>query len=194
MKNKIMKMFGNAGLVDEENREIIEYGLTRFFAISASWFFAILCAAIMGNVLVGFLFEACYMLLRSYVGGYHAGSKKSCFYLTYISTLIFIALIFLVHVSKIVMCGGILLFDLAIVICAPVQSRNKPLNSVEKKVYQKKSILIAAVETGIFFVCAALDFRIYAGTLFFGMLLVVTGMFAGLVSESGADKKGGTEC
>ncbi len=188
MKDKIMKMFSNAGLVDDENREIIEFGLTRFVDMTVSWLFAILCAALMGNVLVGLLFEVCYMFLRSYVGGYHAGSKKSCFYLTYISTLIFIVLIFVLDINKIAMSIGMLLFDLAIVIFAPVQSRNKPLNAVEKKVYRKKSIVIAVIETGVFAAFAAFDLSIYARTLFFGMLLVVVGMLAGLISESGANE------
>ena len=116
----MMQFFDEAGLIDESNKEIIAFGLNRLFDMIISWFFAILCAGLMGDFFVGILFEINYMLLRSFTGGYHTRNKKNCLILTYLSTFICIVLIFFVPVNILVMNIMVPLFDVIIFYYAPI--------------------------------------------------------------------------
>ncbi|MCR5702663.1 MAG: hypothetical protein K6G76_11040, partial [Lachnospiraceae bacterium] len=64
MKNKIFHLFESNGLVvDDSNKEIILYGLTKIFDALLIWIYTIACAGLMGDFLVGILFEAGYIPL-----------------------------------------------------------------------------------------------------------------------------------
>jgi accessory gene regulator B len=176
MKNKLLKWYDSAGLVNESNREIIELGIDKAFSTMAMWVFTIACAGLMGDFLVGILFETGYIPFRRYAGGYHAKTRKRCSWLTYSSTFIFLLLVFVIPMNRIIFSFVVLLFLGIIYKRVPLQSKNKPLNSVEKKVYRRKALIIAVFDTMAFFVFLYLGIDIYAKTIFFAMMLVVFGL------------------
>ena len=94
-----MELYQSAGLVNESNKEIIEYGLVKIYNTVIMWIFTIVCAWILGDFLVGVLFELSYMLLRRYAGGYHAKTEKLCLLFTYLSTLICIVGSFVINIK-----------------------------------------------------------------------------------------------
>ena len=176
----MMQFFDKAGLIDESNKEIIAFGLNRLFDMIISWFFAILCADLMGDFFVGILFEINYMLLRSFTGGYHARNKKNCLILTYLSTFICIVLIFFVPVNILAMNIMVPLFDVIIFYYAPIQSNNKPLNLIEKKIYHRNSVFLAIVGTTLYFFFIWLGLNLYSETIFISMMMIIIGMLIGL--------------
>ena len=72
MINKIWKVLKDFQLVNEHNDQIVLLGLRRLISTIADFGFAILCSVLLGNVVVGLIFEIAYMILRIYAGGYHA--------------------------------------------------------------------------------------------------------------------------
>lgn len=78
--------------------------------------------------------------------------------------------------NRIIFSFVVLLFLGIIYKRVPLQSKNKPLNSVEKKVYRRKALIIAVFDTMAFFVFLYLGIDIYAKTIFFAMMLVVFGL------------------
>ena len=188
MKNKLMVIFESAGLLTDENKEIISYGLTRFCDLVTSLLFAIVCAGLMGDFFVGIFFEVVYMSLRSFAGGYHADTKRKCLFLTYVTTFSCIILIFIVPINRPVMSIMMILFDGIIYYYAPVQSENKPLDSIERRIYRKKSIQIAMMETGLYVFLTWIDLDLYSKAIFFSMSVIVAGMVIGLLT---AYRKGG---
>lgn len=180
MKNKIMYLYESAGLVDDTNREIIAFGIGRLIDSVMSWLFAIICAWLMGDFLVGIIFEACYMILRRYAGGYHTRSKGSCLILTYLSTFICLCVVFTVPSNSILTVVIALLSDVVIIRYAPIQSDNKPLNAMERKVYRKKTICITFSLTVLICIMLLSKHIIYAETVVVSMLLVMVGMVVSL--------------
>ena len=171
-----MVLFKSAGLLNEENEEIISFGLTRLSDLITSCTFSVVCAWVMGNFWVGVLFETSYMLLRRYAGGYHAKNKRNCFVLTYVSTFLCILFIFIMPFEKVLTSILFVFFDIIIFQSVPVESKNKKLNTVERKVYRKKAISIALILTCLFYAGIIFDFIVYSKTIFISMLLVVMGI------------------
>ena len=139
MTRRILEWLYKLGYVNESNDKIIELGLERIQSTFASITFSAIVSWLMGDVIVGLLFELTYIPIRIYAGGYHASSKRRCEYLSYGSLLLCMILIFyvpmkmeIIHVL-LVFSGGIILLQ------SPIESSNKRLNSVEKKVYRRKS-------------------------------------------------------
>lgn len=180
MKNKIMIIFENVGLVDENNREIILFGLSKIFDTLLSWLFTIICAWLMGDFLVGIIFETCYMILRQYAGGYHTKSKRSCLILTYLSTFVCLCVVFTVPCDSVLIVLITLLSDIIIIRYAPIQSDNKPLNAMERKVYRKKTVCIIFYLTILICIMLLSKHIIYAETIVVSLILVMVGIVASL--------------
>ena len=104
--------------------------------------FSAIVSWLMGDVIVGLLFELIYIPIRIYAGGYHASSKRRCECLSYGSLLLCMILIFyvpmkmeIIHVL-LVFSGGIILLQ------SPIESSNKRLNSVEKRYIVVRALCI----------------------------------------------------
>lgn len=181
--SKLISHFRSQGIVNDSNDKIVELGLQRLKIMMLDIFFALLLGFLLGDLLVGMLFELSYSILRIYAGGFHAPTKGICTWLTYITTFTCILLIFLMPLSSVVMhilfAGSILI----ILLLSPVESNNKPLSNREKQVYRHKSIAIAAIEAAIYLVLHYNSAFLYAKTIFFALCLVAIGQIADIVSR-----------
>lgn len=171
-----MNLFEKAGLVDESNDEIVKTGITRLENLLLDFLFASIISGILGNFLVGILFEFCYMVLRIYAGGYHASTPRKCLCFTYGSTLVCMIFIFILPMTKYIFAVLIAVFIGTIFLTTPIQSENKPLCNTEKKVYRRNSVFIAVAETGLFALLVLWEKYLFAKTVFVSMALVVTGL------------------
>lgn len=83
MTRRILEWLYKLGYVNESNDKIIELGLQRMKSTFTSIAFSAIVSWLMGDVIVGLLFELTYIPIRIYAGGYHASSKRRCECLSY---------------------------------------------------------------------------------------------------------------
>lgn len=163
MKNRLILQLRQAGFINTYNDKIVETGLEYLLENITLWLFVSIVSAWFGNILIGIVFEINYLSLRIYAGGYHSKSKYGCTVLTYISVVICLFLCFYVRLSVKEMC--ILLYAAIniIMIIVPVESKNKRLNHIEFKVFQRKARVIITTEGIICLGCmTAANNAIYA--------------------------------
>lgn len=129
------------GYVNESNDKIIELGLQRIKSTFTSIAFSAIVSWLMGDIIVGLLFELTYIPIRIYAGGYHASSKRRCEYLSYGSLILCMILVFYVPIKLILMNILILMSGLIIFLFSPIESPHKKLNNIEKKIFRRKSII-----------------------------------------------------
>ncbi len=176
MIKRILDWLYAQGYVNESNNKIIELGLQRMKSTFTSIIFSAIVSWLMGDVIVGLLFELTYIPIRIYAGGYHASSKRRCECLSYGSLLLCMILIFyvpmkmeIIHVL-LVFSGGIILLQ------SPIESSNKRLNSVEKKVYRRKSIMYLVIAVFVYVLMVRMDKMLYAKTVMYSMGLIALGL------------------
>ena len=176
MIRRILDWLYAQGYVNESNDKIIELGLQRIKSTFASITFLAIVSWLMGDIIVGLLFELTYIPIRIYAGGYHASSKRRCECLSYGSLLLCMILIFyvpmkmeIIHVL-LVFSGGIILLQ------SPIESSNKRLNSVEKKVYRRKSIMYLVIAVFVYVLMVRMDKMLYAKTVMYSMGLIALGL------------------
>ncbi len=102
----------------------------------------------MTDTVIGlFVFLAGYVPLRSYAGGYHARTQLKCYFF---STLI-VVVVALVGSYGLLMMGSVsyillALSLIAIIGWAPLEDKNKPIDSLEFKVYRRRMMYILVAE------------------------------------------------
>ncbi len=109
-------------------------------------------------ILPSILFLLCYMPLRSFCGGYHAKTHFRC----YIYSVIMITGILLVakyFTFNILVYEILVLVSLVVIfLLAPVEDRNKVLDSDEKRVFRKRACTIAVLEVLIYHIFLIIRF------------------------------------
>ncbi|MBQ6995163.1 MAG: accessory gene regulator B family protein [Lachnospiraceae bacterium] len=176
MIKRILDWLYAQGYVNESNDKIIELGLQRMKSTFTSIIFSAIVSWLMGDVVIGLLFELTYIPIRIYAGGYHASSKRQCEYLSYGSLLLCMILIFYVPIKVEIMHLFLLLSSMVIFLFAPVESPNKRLNSMEKKVYRQKSIIYLVITVFVYVLMVRKDKMLYTRTVMYSICLVAVGL------------------
>lgn len=135
----------NSGVVPSEDRDLYEYGIRQGVIMIINLVTVILVGVMFGMVIQCVAFMVAYIPLRSYAGGYHAGTQLTCYLLSIPFMIIMLIGIRVIPWNgyicvAVLLFAGIVLFKLT-----PVEDLNKPLRPIEITVYRKKSLIIATV-------------------------------------------------
>lgn len=129
---------------DKDEQSIIEFGISIMLSkllnlvteVIIGWLFSMLFEAI--------VFLIAFSFLRSYAGGFHASSSGKCYIFS--SLTMVAALLIIKYVDNFFAnCIFVLLGTSLCLIFAPVESKNKMLDILEKKFYRKKAMLILSL-------------------------------------------------
>lgn len=142
---KITASLVQAGVVPSEDKDLYEYGIRQGIILVINLATVVLIGLLMGMVWQSIIFLLAYNPIRSYAGGYHAGTQLTCYLLSIPMILAVLLGIKLIPwngylFSIVIICAGITVFLLA-----PVEDANKPLDQLEKKVYGKKARMSLAI-------------------------------------------------
>lgn len=156
MNNMITKLVENLHkeeLISEEDKIIYLFGLKELISLIINVFTIILIGIIFGELIGVMFFAISFMTLRKYAGGYHAPTPVRCYMMT--CTVLAGSAIVLKNIDF--SNGGIILglciSAAVILIMSPVECKNKPLDSLEKKIYRKKALFIWGVGVVIAISC-----------------------------------------
>lgn len=134
------------GIIESSEEELYRFGMKQLFLSIVNIVTSLVIGAICGMLWQSILFSLAYIPLRRYAGGYHAKTPVRCYVLSVL--LIISVLMFLKYVafSKLAMAAILVLSALVIVLKAPVESANKPLNDAEQNTYKMKVRAILGLE------------------------------------------------
>lgn len=156
MNNMITKLVENLHkeeLISEEDKIIYLFGLKELISLIINVFTIILIGIIFGELIGVMFFTISFMTLRKYAGGYHAPTPVRCYMMTY--TVLAGSAIVLKNIdfSNGVIILGLCISAAVILMMSPVECKNKPLDSLEKKIYRKKALFIWGVGVVIAISC-----------------------------------------
>lgn len=181
MINYILSVLKEEKLVDVEEKEIIEYGMTQGIITLIMAVFIILIGALIGVFTESIIFLISFIPLRIFAGGYHADTQLRCAMIT-ISIVIGSFLCFknlnYTDISLNVLCliGFIVIFALA-----PLESNKKPLEVIECIVYKKNVRKILCFEYVVFVIAQFCHMITISKVIMISFLLVSTLLLLGVV-------------
>lgn len=173
-----MKLFQNGlhRLVEKhfpnEDTEIMEYGL--YVLIGKMIFTAVivLIGVLLGELVSILLFTLFYTPLRSFAGGIHAKTQFRCF----IFSLVMLFLIALVNkyifIPNYISYIALIFSFITVMLLSPVETPNKPLDKMEKKVYGRKVKIIALIEISVGAVCEVLSYDVVLNNVLFAFFVM----------------------
>lgn len=129
---------------NEDERSIIEFGVSVLISKSINMITEIIIGCLFFMVKETIIFLIAFTFLRSYAGGFHASSSRRC-YISSTATMV-LALLVIKYLNGYIV--NIIFALFGIIVCllfAPVESRNKPIDEIEKKVYRKRTMLILSI-------------------------------------------------
>lgn len=142
----ITKKLQENNSISSEQYEICRFGFQQGLTILLNAVTVMVIGAVMKELWQAILFMALYAPLRSNAGGYHARTATRCYVY---SILLMIAVLlamkylliptFICIIALVISCAVILLL-------APVEDANKPLDDIEQVVYRKRTYVIMAIE------------------------------------------------
>ncbi len=134
-------------VIDEEERELYEYGFYILFSTTYFVLVSLLIGSILEELLASIVFLFTFLPIRQYAGGYHSKTETRCFFLS--TTLIVVSVVLIWALQK---QGGFwisFLFSVlgvsAILLYAPIDSKEKPLDDTERAAYRKKALQMMSV-------------------------------------------------
>ena len=92
------------------------------------------------------VFMTAYIPLRTFAGGYHAKTPIRCYIFSVILLIIVSSCMKYIFIAEWVYYAILATAALVVLILAPVEDKNKPLDETEHKVYKRRTMLIAASE------------------------------------------------
>lgn len=127
----------------KDNEEICSYGLEIFFSTIISVCMVLFISIICAKPLEGIIYLIFYCSLRTYAGGYHAKSHKSCI-LTFLGTysLVTVILRFYMYDFKIVNFLVLFFCNLVVILFDTVDTIINPFSDSRKKKMHRISIFI----------------------------------------------------
>lgn len=144
----------NYRIIKEKDKPIYEYGVSILILKIVYWFVFLIYGLCFNVFYETVAFLALYSLIRIYAGGYHASSIRNCFIISFSTVIV-----------NGILCNNIFLFEISffdeiiffisstiILVCCPVENKNKKLDSGEKKKYKIYAILILLIYMFLFFI------------------------------------------
>ena len=181
---KIIEKMVQQDIIQEENKEWMEFGLRQAVHIMGNWCLVI-CIGLLFKLEIwqSLFFYFSYCIVRIFAGGYHAKTRPGC----YICSMFCIALAFLIYqqitINKIVCCLLYMIAVITIICYSPMDNPNKRLSVVEKVHYRKIVRCVLLLYSLLFAGTMCISFYgIYVLSLL-AVLFAGIMVFAGLLQE-----------
>ncbi|MFI3255479.1 MAG: accessory gene regulator B family protein [Eubacteriales bacterium] len=189
---KMVGTFVEKGHCQEEEKELIIYGLQSAIELFAGILTTIIIGTFLGLLLECIVFLISFWAIRSYSGGFHCKSALICYFAS--CCIITLTLLVVKFLSELYMTGfsfSLLIVSIPVLLkFAPLETPTKPLDEVEQKYFRKKTTLHLVVESVVICVLIAIDQKVLAFTMCLAVFLSSMVLVAELVRRTFA--RGGT--
>ena len=155
-----------------EDQELYRYGIEQGILILLNVLTALAIGLIFHCLFYVVIFSVAFVPLRSYAGGFHAKTFSRCYILSVLMLISFCVFNKISIISK--------YSFIIILILSPVETKTKPLDELETKVYRKKTRFILIFE---FTLSIFIRSDIFIKSISFSFVIVSILLLLGLISN-----------
>jgi len=156
---KIAQLLKQNKAIDDEYYELCQYGLQQGMSIFLNLLTTILIGIITGMIWQSIIFTILYIPLRSNAGGYHAQTATRCYIYSILLMIAILLAMKYLFIPEFICIIALLISCAIIIILAPVEDLNKPLDDVEQVTYRKRTYIITATEFTFFIISLLLNVK-----------------------------------
>ena len=180
---KLSNKMVNQGIVPEGEADLYRYGIENGIIVAGNFLASVVFGIATGRLGMVLIFLLFCITLRSYSGGIHSKSKLTCFLLSRVILLVPVytySWFFEVVKGVWILVTGVISF-LVIWMLSPVESENKPLDELERKVYRNVSHWIVIIQSCILLCLFIFKQKEYFYAGYSSMILIAVFMVLGKI-------------
>lgn len=167
LAERVTKELESNKKIKSEDRELYQYGIEQGIMILLNMITALVIGLIFHCLFYVMIFSAAFIPLRTYSGGFHAKTSLMCYVLSVLTLVVFCTLIKVLCFQNIVWIIISIVCSIIILKLSPIETKNKPLDEIEVKVYRKRAHLIWIMEALIYMMSFAFNLKfIWLSTTF----------------------------
>lgn len=182
---RLTSIMADQGIIEREEQVVYDYGVRQGFWLLVNLVTAILFGLWLCMLPQCLIFLWAYMVLRTFAGGYHARTPILCYMEG--SLVIIAALLMIKHgiwLWNTLIAGVFLILAGSIVmILAPVEDKNKPLDNLERVVYGRRAKIIVVIEIGVVIVARVLGLQIISSSITVAVYLMAIILIVGNIRK-----------
>ncbi len=147
LSKRIASFFVCNRIIQEEDKEVYEYGLQLLLSTVLNGLISLFLAIISGTFINCIFYLIAFVVIRKSAGGFHAETHWGCCCILAVVLSVFIALTKLVpHNFYTIISIFSVVFSLAAIIAlAPLEHPNKPLSDIDRRRLRKVSLIYTAI-------------------------------------------------
>ncbi|MGB4438355.1 MAG: accessory gene regulator B family protein [Sedimentibacter sp.] len=149
ISEKIVILMVQNLIIAAEDKELYVYGFHQGFILLANILTAILIGFLFNRETEIIIFLAAYIPLRSNAGGYHAKTSFGCYIFSIIMIVVVVSVIGLLFWNAFNLIAITTISAGIIMLFAPMEDINKPLDQNEKQIYKKRTYIILSFLIGL---------------------------------------------
>jgi len=149
ISEKIVALMVQNVIISDDDKELYVYGFHQGFILLANILTAILMGFLFNRMTEIIIFLAAYIPLRSNAGGYHAKTSFRC-YVFSIAMIVVVIIVIGLHFWNALSVIAITTISTGVIMLyAPMEDTNKPLDQNEKRIYKKRTHIILSFMIGL---------------------------------------------
>ena len=167
----VTNLFIKSSVIQEEDKDLYQYGVEQICNIIQNILTTAIIGALYSMIPEILIFMFAYIPLRIYAGGFHAKTPFRCYLCSVVITVIALSVMKFIEFPYFICIIIVAASSTVILKAAPIEDKNKPLDSVEKTVFRKRTVLIWLTETILLLIFLILKFDLFIVPISLSMLL-----------------------
>lgn len=144
--NMLTNLFIESSVIQEEHKDLYQYGVEQICNIILNILTTVILGALYGMIPEILIFMFAYIPLRIYAGGFHAKTPFRCYLFSVAITIIALTVMKFIEIPYFICIIAAAVSSAVILRVAPIEDKNKPLDSTERNVFRKRTIFIWLAE------------------------------------------------
>lgn len=162
------------GMVNEDDRNIYEYGFEITIEVGLFMFFCFFSALCLRMLLEGILFFIIFAPLRSYAGGLHLKKYYRCFALSCLTFLGVLLLVRYIQLPMEISFIALLILSMFVYLLYPVETINRKVDDEENRYFRRKlrCFLLVDIIIAVVFIILKYTSELFLITITFAVVVI----------------------
>lgn len=179
----VTNLFIKSSVIQEEDKDLYQYGVEQICNIILNILTTVIIGTLYGMIPEILIFMFAYIPLRIYAGGFHAKTPFRCYLCSVAIAVIALSVMKFTEIPYFICIIIVAASSTVILKAAPIEDKNKPLDSTEKVVFRKRTVFVWLTEIVLLLLFLILKLNLFVVPISLSMLLEGVMVILGIIKN-----------
>lgn len=176
ISRKMVNRLLRKDVITREDYEIYLFGLEQLLTTIINLLTCAIIGIAFDSLLQTILFVIVFIVIRSYAGGYHTSTPLRCYVLTTLTIIVSVVALKCIEWNMWILIGLLVIASIVILLFAPVDTENKPIDAVEYVYFRNKTKVVLGVEVLLAISSMAFHFETGAESIVLALVVLAVAL------------------